>query len=145
MPSACRLIMRAKFTSLIPRESSHAPMRSIVVVYVPPDPSVHFYHWLLVFHHPSLQVYNLPFLQILPIVAFLLQDWLHWFPRLFTVTSEHIRFFTFLTHVGFGFRAHVKIASRIVSSLRYVFFSCWGSCIPLIKCWQWFHLDMRSF
>jgi len=54
-----------------------------------------------------------------------------WIPQTFTVTSEHIRFFTFyffclhflvvgsvqqikLTRVGF--RAHVKIASRIVSS-----------------------------
>jgi len=61
---------------------------------------------------------------------FLLQDSLHGFPRLFTVISEHIcflllvfRFLHFLvvgsmrsiklTHVGF--RAHVKIASRIVS------------------------------
>ena len=61
---------------------------------------------------------------------FLLQDSLHGFPRLFTVIFEHICFlllvFLFLhflvvgsvrliklTHVGF--RAHVKIASRIVS------------------------------
>jgi len=63
-------------------------------------------------------------------LPFFLQDWLHGFPRLFTVTSEHIPSFTFyffcltlfscrfravdkLSHVGF--RAHVKIASRIVS------------------------------
>ena len=63
---------------------------------------------------------------------FLLQDSLYGFPKLFTVTSEHIRLFTFqfffcfytfivvgsvrqikLTYVGF--RAYVKIASRIVS------------------------------
>ena len=51
--------------------------------------------------YPSLsllfQAYNLTFLQIIPTAAFpfLLQDWLHKFPRLFTVTSEHIRLFTF--------------------------------------------------
>ena len=41
---------------------------------------------------------NLPFLQILPTAAFpfLLQDWLHGFPRLFAVTSEHIRFYFLL-------------------------------------------------
>ena len=60
---------------------------------------------------------------------FLIQVSLYAFPRLFTVTSEHIRLFTFsvftlflvvgsvrqikLTYVSF--RAHVKIASRIVS------------------------------
>ena len=61
---------------------------------------------------------------------FLLQDSLHGFPRLFTVISEHICFLLLVflllhflvvgsvreikpTHIGF--RAHVKIASRIVS------------------------------
>jgi len=51
------------------------------------------------FHHPltpSFQASNLPFLQILPTVAFLsssgLTTWIDGFPRLFTVTSEHIRF-----------------------------------------------------
>ena len=44
---------------------------------------------------PSFQAYNLPFLQILTTAAFpfLLQDWSHGFLRLFTVTSEHIRFY----------------------------------------------------
>ena len=70
----------------------------------------------------------------------LLQDSLHGFPGLFTVTSEHIPSFTFYflvflfihfllvgfvqyikpTHVGF--RVHVKIASRIVSFSR----RCWS-------------------
>ena len=45
MPSACRLIVRAKFTISIPREScTNAKYSSSVV---PPDPSVHFYHWPL--------------------------------------------------------------------------------------------------
>ena len=66
-----------------------------------------------------------------PPYLFLIQVSLYGFPRLFTVTSEHIRLFTFqffcfytflvvgsvpqikLTYVGF--RAHVNIASRIVS------------------------------
>ena len=94
----------------------------------------HTYYYL-VFHHPltlSFQAYNLlscksfrpqPFL-------FLLRDSLHGFPGLFTVTSEHIclYFLVFLflhflvvgsvrqnklTRVGY--RAHVKIASRIIS------------------------------
>ena len=63
---------------------------------------------------------------------FLLQDSLYGSPRLFTVTSEHIRLFYFLLFFCFytflvvgsvrqikltyvDFRAHVKIASRIVS------------------------------
>ena len=64
-------------------------------------------------------------------LPFLLQDWLHRFPGLFTNTSEHIRFLLFsfsgffsilvvgsvreikLIHVSF--RAYIKIASRIVS------------------------------
>jgi len=53
----------------------------------------------LVFHHPSLFHSRLKtFLSANPShhsLSFLLQDWLHRFPRLFTDTSEHIRFFTF--------------------------------------------------
>ena len=62
---------------------------------------------------------------------FLIQVSLYGFPRLFTVTSEHIRLFTFQFFFCFytflvvgsvrqikltcvGFRAHVKIACRIV-------------------------------
>ena len=51
MPSACRLIVRAKFvkfTISIPRESctnAKAKYSSRPSV-VPPDPSVHFYHCL---------------------------------------------------------------------------------------------------
>ena len=78
---------------------------------------------------------------------FLLWYSLHGFPRLFTVISEHVCFlvlvFLFLdflvvgsvrqiklTHVGF--RAHVKIASRIVSySLPRVQRHCGSSCSGL--------------
>ena len=54
-----------------------------------------------------------------------------WIPQTFTVTSEHIRFYFLVFFLYFlvvsvrqikltrvGFRAHVKIASRIVSFLR---------------------------
>ena len=53
-------------------------------------------------HHPSpthsfIPGLILPFLQILTTAAFpfLLEDWLHRFPGLFTDTSEHVRFLLF--------------------------------------------------
>jgi len=98
----------------------------------------HTYYYL-VFHHPltlSFQAENLPFLQILPTAALPFSS--SGFPRQFTVISEHrpicflrlvFLFLHFLvvgsvrqiklTHVGF--RAHVKIASRIKKLLTHSF------------------------
>jgi len=46
MPSACRLIVRAKlWNSQFRHLVSRAPMRRRSIYVVPPDPSVHFYHW----------------------------------------------------------------------------------------------------
>ena len=76
-------------------------------------------------------------------LLFLLQDWLHGFPRLFTITSTNIRFLLFsfsvgsvrqikLTHVGF--QAHAEIASRIVYRTAFVFIT---QCTANISC-SWF-------
>ena len=46
MPSACRLIVRAKFTISIPRESCTNAKAKYSSSVVPPDPSVHFYYWM---------------------------------------------------------------------------------------------------
>ena len=95
--------------------------------------------------HSFIPGLNLSFLQILPTAAlpFSLQDLLHGFPRLFTVISEHICFLLLVfsvltlfscrfravdscwTHVGF--RAHVKIASRIVSYRIVIYHLIGGS------------------
>jgi len=51
MPSVCRLIVRAKFvkfTILIPGESCTNAKAKYSSSVVPPDPSVHFYHWVCV-------------------------------------------------------------------------------------------------
>ena len=41
-------------------------------------------------------------------LSFLIQDWLHWFPRLFTVTSEDSRFYL----------------------LVFLFYTCWFRAVP---------------
>ena len=101
------------------------------VAFPPSVPSIHHSH------HPSLPYSFIPGLnpsfsanpshRSLP---FLLPDWLHRFPGLFTATLEHIRFLLFsfsvfhflvfgsvwqimLTYVSFW--AYIKIASRTVS------------------------------
>ena len=61
---------------------------------------LHRFHRLATFHHPSPLHSFIPGLKLsysatpshrsLP---FLLQDWLHGFPRLFSDTSQHIRFY----------------------------------------------------
>ena len=56
--------------------------------------SLQSYLLLLVFHHHSLFHSRLKSFLPQPF-PFLLQDSLYGFPRLFTVTSEHIRLFTF--------------------------------------------------
>ena len=97
-----------------------------------------YYYWYSITHslfHSWLKFFLLCKSSLPQPFLFLLQDSLYGFPRLFTVTSEHIRLFTFqfffcfytflvvgsvrqikLTRVGF--RAHVKIASRIASYAR---------------------------
>ena len=104
------------------------PQDPILIIIGIPSPTHSFTHRLKSFL----------FLQILPTAAFpfLLQDSLYGFPRLFIVTSEHIRLFYFLVFFSVftflvvgsvryikltyvGFRAHVKIASRIVSYRIY--------------------------
>ena len=80
MPSACRLIVRAyrllssgmgdrgtavvKFTISIPRESCTNAKVKYSSSVVPPDPSVHFYHCVLVRKKRSSEVTVITTLQI---------------------------------------------------------------------------------
>jgi len=84
-------------------------------------------------------------------LLFLLQDRLHGFSRLFTITSTNIRFLLFSFSVGsvrqikpthVGFQAHVEIASRIVYRTAFVFIT---QCTANISC-SWFsaHKSCRN-
>jgi len=60
MPSAYRLIVRAKFTISIPRESCTNAKAKYNSSVVPPDPSVHFYHCRVPKVTPPLKILDPP-------------------------------------------------------------------------------------
>jgi len=129
-----------------------------------------YYYWYSITHllfHSRLKSFLFCKSSLPQPFHFLLQDSLYRFPRLFTVTSEHIRIFEFLVFFCFytflvvgsvrrikltyvGFRAHVKIASRIVSyRIVYLSVSCrnfsfqYSTIFPITPC-QKYRTDRKN-